>query len=62
MQTKIREWMEAGAGLVWVVYPDTQTVHVVESMQRRFTLSADDTIDGGEAVPGFSCPVRDFFA
>jgi len=61
IQTKIREWIEGGASLVWIVYPDTRTVHVVESMQRRFTLTADDVIEGGIAVPGFSCRVGEFF-
>jgi Uma2 family endonuclease len=61
IQIKIREWIEAGARQVWVVYEDSRTVNVVRSMQDRVTLSAEDTLDGGDAVPGFSCRVSELF-
>jgi Uma2 family endonuclease len=61
IQTKIREWLEAGSRQVWCVYPDTHTVQVVRSLQDRVTLKADDTLDGGDAVPGFSCRVSELF-
>ena len=61
MQTKIREWIEAGARQVWAVYLDRQTVQVVRSLQDRVTLNADDILDGGDAVPGFSCRVAELF-
>jgi Uma2 family endonuclease len=58
--TKTRDWLDAGARRVWVVYPDSRTVHVVTA-QERVVLTEDDTIDGGDAVPGFSCRVSEFF-
>ena len=61
IQTKIREWVESGARQVWVVYESTETVQVVYSLQERVDLSADDTLEGGEAVPGFSCKVAELF-
>ncbi len=61
IQTKIREWIEAGARQVWVVYEDSRTVHVVRSLQDRVILSAEDMLDGGDAVPGFSCRVAELF-
>jgi hypothetical protein len=48
--------------LVWVVYPDTRTVSVVRSLLDREELTADDTLDGGEVLPGFSCRVAEVFA
>ncbi len=61
IQTKIREWIEAGARQVWVVYEDTRTVHVIRSLQDRVILSPEDTVDGADAVPGFSCQVAELF-
>jgi Uma2 family endonuclease len=59
--TKTREWLDAGARQVWIVYPGSRTVHVVRSPQERIVLTEEDAIDGGDAVPGFSCRVADFF-
>ncbi len=61
IQTKIREWIEAGARQVWVVYEDSRTVHVIHSLQDRMVLSVEDVLDGGDAVPGFSCRVSELF-
>ena len=62
IQTKIREWIEAGARLVWVIYPASRTVHIIRSLQDREVLGVDDTLDGGDALPGFSCSVAEIFA
>lgn len=61
MQAKVREWLEAGARLVWVVYPARRTVEVIRSLFDRVTLSVEDTLDGGEVLPGFSCRVTELF-
>lgn len=62
IQTKIREWIEAGARLVWVIYPSSKAVHVIRSLQDREALGVDDTLDGGDVLPGFSCSVAEIFA
>jgi Uma2 family endonuclease len=62
IQTKVREWVEAGARQVWVLYEEDHSVHVVRSLQDRVTFSAEDTLEGGDAVPGFSCRVAELFA
>ena len=62
---KVNEYLRAGSQLVWAIYPDEKTVYV-------FHLDADgrligthfginDTLDGGDVMPGFSLPVRDIF-
>lgn len=61
IQAKIREWIEASVRLVWVVYPEGQTVTVIRSLLERIELRADDTLDGADALPGFSCRVSDLF-
>ena len=61
IQAKVREWIEAGVPLVWLLYPRTRTVVVIRSLLDREELTAEDTIDGGDVLPGFSCPVADLF-
>lgn len=62
---KAREYLRAGTKLVWGVYADEKEVYV-------FTLSEDgdihaqhfgieDTLTGGDVLPGFTLPVRDIF-
>ncbi len=58
---KVREWIEAGVRLVWVVYPVTRTIQVVRSLQDLVALGIGDTLDAGDVVPGFSCPVAEIF-
>ena len=61
IQSKVREWVEAGVRLVWVVYPESRTMNVIRSLGDRVTLSTEDTLDGGSVVPGFSCRVAELF-
>jgi Uma2 family endonuclease len=58
---KVREWIEAGVRTVWVAYPISRTIEVVRSLQERVTLGIGATLDGGDVVPGFSCPVAEIF-
>ncbi len=60
IEQKVREWLDFGVTVVWVVYPDSQRVHVFSGDQSRI-LSFEDTLDGGEALPDFSTPVSAFF-
>ena len=43
------------------MYPDTQTVDVVRSLQNREHLTIEDTIDFGDVLPGFSLRVAEIF-
>ena len=58
---KVEEYLQAGAPLIWVVDPATQTVTVYRSLQDVRIVSSDQQLDGGEAVPGFQCKVSDLF-
>ena len=61
VQEKIRDYVGAGVRLVWIVYPNTQYVQVHDSTGFVAELGGDNLISGGEAVPGFSARVSDFF-
>ncbi|NJN98844.1 MAG: Uma2 family endonuclease [Anaerolineales bacterium] len=56
IQSKVTDWLAAGCRLVWVVYPDTQTVVEYHSPSQIRMLSVEQTLDGGEVLPGFACP------
>ena len=58
---KARMWLTHGVALVWVVDPDTRTIDVRPSGSSIFTLTEDDTLDGGTVLPGFALPVREVF-
>lgn len=62
VERKIHEWLAFGVGLVWVIYPKTQHVHVYhgESATHRL-LTAEDTLDGEDILPNFRLPVRVIF-
>ena len=54
-------WLGYGVRLVWVVYPDTRTVDVYRSGRAVTTLTEDDSLDGLDVLPGFTCAVSDIF-
>jgi len=62
VQDKIEEWLNAGVRRVWVVYPDTQTIHVYRSLKEVGVLKSGDRLDGEDVLPGFSCTVEEIFA
>ena len=59
---KAKEYLAAGARLVWVIYADVETVEVFRPDEPRWqTLSAEVTLTGEDVLPGFELPVRDIF-
>lgn len=62
MEQKTLEWLEFGVRLVWVIYPDSLRVHVYQQGERNpVILSAEDTLTGGDVLPGFELNVRALF-
>lgn len=62
LRDKVDDYLAAGVRLVWVVWPDTRTVTVYAPDSEPFTLTADDTLDGGDVLPGFAAAVAELFA
>ena len=58
---KVQDFLRAGARRVWVVNPQTQTVAVHRAEGIGAILRASDELSGEELLPGFRCPVSDFF-
>ena len=59
---KVHTYLADGVKLVWVINPRLQTVtaHVAGSNQHT-TLSRQDTLTGGDVIPGFSIVVQGLF-
>lgn len=61
LRIKIRDFLDAGVPLIWVVNPDTRDVEVFRGDGTGGLLKQGDTLDGGDALPGFACPVASLF-
>jgi Uma2 family endonuclease len=62
IRMKIEEYFQAGSKLVWIVDPNARTVRVYTSPRRSVLLTEEDTLDGRKVLPGFSLPIREWFA
>ena len=58
---KARMWISFGVPLVWTVDPEARTLDVHQPSQPLIRLSTDDTLDGGQVLPGFTCTVAALF-
>lgn len=57
---KVRDYLDAGVHLVWVLWPQQASVTVYDRDTQR-ELGADDQLGGGDALPGFRVRVGDLF-
>jgi Uma2 family endonuclease len=61
VEEKVALYLRHGFGEVWVVYPNTRTIHVHAKGQPTLSLDEEQTLTGRGPLEGFSCPVRDLF-
>ena len=59
---KVSDWLEAGASMVVVVDAHNKNITVHRSHTDVAFLKREDTLDGGDVVPGWSMPVADIFS
>jgi Uma2 family endonuclease len=62
VNTKVRDWLDAGTIAVLVVDPQTKTVAVHRRPREIKILALDDTLTLPDLVPEFSLPVKDIFS
>ena len=60
LRRKIQNYMAAGT-VVWLVDPQDRVLNVHRPGKKIITLTADDTLDGGDLLPGFTAPLADIF-
>jgi Uma2 family endonuclease len=61
IRTKIDEYLRLGTELVWVVDPETKSITQYRRGAAPLVSALDDTLDGGQVIPGFQCDVRAVF-
>ena len=61
VSAKVAEWLRAGSKMVVVVNPRSQQVLVHAPDADVKVLGVDDTLSGGEVVPGWQLPIKELF-
>jgi Uma2 family endonuclease len=59
--TKIREYFEAGARQVWVIYPRERLAYLYESPVKLRIIADGDELSGGDVIPGFQLTLARLF-
>lgn len=61
MERKLSEYFSAGVRLVWCIDPKARTVRAHTAVSRSALIGEDQTLEGGDVLPGFALPVRQLF-
>ena len=59
VHAKVREYLDAGSRVVWVMWSPTRSVSVHRAGLPTVELGPDDELDGGDVLPGFRVRVRE---
>jgi Uma2 family endonuclease len=62
VRAKVRDYLAAGAAMVWEIHPRTREVLIHTPDNTIRALGVDATIGELPLLPGFTCAVRDLFA
>lgn len=60
MANKATFYLANGAKMVWLVYPSRRLIEVLTPTDRQL-LGIEDTLDGGDVLPGFTLPIKNVF-
>jgi Uma2 family endonuclease len=59
---KVIRYLEDGVRVAWLIEPEGQTVTIYTQGSKQFTLlNAEDTLSGGDVIPGFEMPIVKLF-
>jgi Uma2 family endonuclease len=61
IQQKVRDYLDAGARLVWLIAPESKTVTVYRADGSARLLRDQDTLQGDTVLPGLAIPLREIF-
>lgn len=62
VQEKVREYLDRGVRMIWIVDPEVRTLTVYRSRKDVCILEETDTLSDEDVLPGFSCKVAEIFA
>lgn len=60
VQEKVRDWLDAGVRLIWLIYPDTKEVVVIRADGSSQIVPRSGVLDGEDVLPGLSLPISSF--
>lgn len=61
LATRVEDYFSAEVRLVWAIFPLRDRARVYRSPADYHDLSRDDTLDGGDVLPGFRLPLASLF-
>ncbi len=65
MIKKAQIYLAAGTRMVWVIWPNSQTIEIwrqpTGGKLPSAILTPEDALEGDDVLPGFHCPARDLF-
>ncbi len=61
LDKKIKDFLNAGVSLIWIVYTESQTVMVIRSDGSARRLKTGDILEGEDVLPGFRLEVAKLF-
>ncbi len=61
LRAKAARYLERGAQMVWLVYPETRTLELYRAGEAMQTLGGEAVIEGGATLPGFRAAVSELF-
>jgi Uma2 family endonuclease len=63
VETKVRNYLSHGVRVVWLVNPRTQTLTIHTAGSNQITrLTREDTLTGGDLLPGFTLKLDELFS
>jgi Uma2 family endonuclease len=61
MRRKLDDYFAGGVRLVWYIDPASKSAEVYTSADLQFVIKGDDTLDGGDVLPGFRVSLGELF-
>jgi Uma2 family endonuclease len=61
IEGKVRQWLESGVNLLWIVSPKMRSVTIYRSLTDVVVLTEKDRLDGSDVIPGFEISVAAIF-
>jgi Uma2 family endonuclease len=61
LMSKCQLYLKYGAQQAWLVLPDAQQIEVYASNEEPAVYNIEDTIEGGDVMPGLRLALQDIF-
>jgi Uma2 family endonuclease len=62
VEAKVRDYLEAGSRLVWVVYPEIRAARIWRADGTTQLVDEDGSLTGEDLLPGFALTLAEVFA